>query len=175
MLLHIPDVLTPAQVAQARAVLDRAGRVGGRAIAGHQSAGVKNNAQLPGTGAEARELGALVLGALERNPLFITAALPQRVFPPLFNRYGPGHALGAHVANAIRHVTGAPHRVRTDLSCTLFLAEPDEYEGGGLVRTPLFDRDMAINRLRGDLPAGHASPIQLIAVYHNLIRRRADA
>lgn len=227
MLLHIPDVLTPAQVAQARAVLDRAGWVDGRATAGHQSAGVKNNAQLPEAGAEARELGALVLGALERNPLFITAALPRRVFPPLFNRYGPGHAFGAHVDNAIRQVTGTPHRVRTDLSCTLFLAAPDEYDGGELVvedtygeqrvklpaghavlypatslhrvepvtsgarlasffwvqsmvrddgqRTLLFDLDMAINRLRGDLPAGHASPVQLTAVYHNLIRRWADA
>lgn len=227
MLLHIPDVLTPAQVAQARAVLDRAEWVDGRATAGHQSAEVKNNAQLPEDGAEARGLGAVVLGALERNALFITAALPLRVFPPLFNRYGPGQTFGAHVDGAIRQVAGTPHRVRTDLSCTLFLAEPDEYDGGELVvedtygeqrvklpaghavlypatslhrvepvtrgarlasffwvqsmvrddgqRTLLFDLDMAINRLRGDLPSGHASPVQLTAVYHNLIRRWADA
>jgi PKHD-type hydroxylase len=78
-------------------------------------------------------MGDMIVGALERNPLFVSAALPQRVFPPLFNCYRPGMAFGAHVDNAVRQVTGTPYRIRTDLSTTLFLSRPDEYDGGELV------------------------------------------
>jgi PKHD-type hydroxylase len=132
MLLSIPDVLTAEQVLRARQLLDQADWVDGRVTAGHQSALAKDNMQLPEGSAAARELGATVLSALEKNPLFISAALPARVFPPLFNRYQGGQSFGTHVDNAIRQVTGTLHRIRTDLSATLFLANPDEYDGGEL-------------------------------------------
>ena len=133
MLLHVPTVLTDAQVARCRELMARASWVDGRVTAGHQSARAKDNLQIVEGSAEAREMGDLIVGALERNPLFISAALPQRVFPPLFNRYEPGMAFGAHVDNAVRQVTGTPFRLRTDLSTTLFLSRPDEYDGGELV------------------------------------------
>jgi PKHD-type hydroxylase len=168
----------------------------------------------------------MVLTALGQNPLFISAALPLRVFPPLFNRYTGGQSFGTHVDNAIRQVTGTAHRIRTDLSATLFLANPDEYDGGELTvedtfgthsvklpaghmilypstslhhvrpvtrgarvasffwiqsmvrddgeRTLLFDLDSAIQRLNVDNP-NHPSAVQLTGVYHNLMRRWADA
>ena len=133
MLLPIPDVLTAEQVLRARELLDQAEWVDGRVTAGHQSARAKDNMQLPEGSPAARELGATILSALEQNSLFISAALPARVFPPLFNRYQGGQAFGTHVDNAIRQVTGTPHRIRTDLSATLFLAGPEEYDGGELV------------------------------------------
>jgi PKHD-type hydroxylase len=133
MLLPIPDVLTSEQVLQARQLLDQAEWVDGRVTAGHQSARAKHNMQLPEGSPAARELGATIVSALEQNALFISAALPARVFPPLFNRYQGGQAFGTHVDNAIRQVTGTPHRIRTDLSATLFLAGPEEYDGGELV------------------------------------------
>ena len=161
---------------------------------------------------------------MQRHPLFLSAALPLRVYPPMFNCYREGQAFGSHVDNAIRQVGGT--RIRTDLSATLFLTPPEDYEGGELIvedtygeqrvklpagdaviypatslhrvapitrgsrlasffwvqsmvrddgqRGLLFDLDMAINRARGDLPAGHAAPTELTAVYHNLLRRWAD-
>ncbi len=133
MLLHIPEVLTPEQVAHCRRVLERAEWVDGRVTAGHQSARAKDNMQLPEHHAAARELGDMIVAALERNPLFMAAALPSKVFPPLFNRYEGGQSFGNHVDNAVRQVTGTPHRVRTDLSVTLFLARPEEYDGGELL------------------------------------------
>ena len=133
MLLQIPDVLDPDQVAQARDQLDAAEWVDGRVTAGHQSALVKENLQLPEDHPVAREVGAMILEALQRNALFVSAALPLRVFPPLFNRYQGGHAFGNHVDNAIRQIAGTAFRIRTDLSATLFLAEPDEYDGGELI------------------------------------------
>ena len=133
MLLHIPEVLTPEQVAHCRRVLEGAEWVDGRVTAGHQSARAKENMQLPEGHPAARELGDLILAALERNPLFMAAALPSKVFPPLFNRYEGGQSFGSHVDNAVRQVTGTPHRVRTDLSVTLFLAGSDEYDGGELL------------------------------------------
>ena len=133
MLIQIPDVLTKQQVSDSRRLLDHAEWVDGRVTAGHQSARVKDNAQLPEAHPVARELGALILGALGDNPLFITAALPLHVFPPLFNRYSGGQSFGNHVDNAIRTVPGTGHRIRTDLSATLFLSEPDEYDGGELM------------------------------------------
>lgn len=133
MLLHIPEVLTAEQVAHCRRVLEKAEWVDGRVTAGHQSARAKDNAQVPEGHPAARELGEMILAALERNPLFMAAALPSKVFPPLFNRYEGGQSFGSHVDNAVRQVTGTPHRVRTDLSVTLFLAPPEDYDGGELL------------------------------------------
>ena len=226
MLLPIPDVLTSEQVAQARQMLDSAEWIDGRVTAGHQSARAKDNLQLASDHPVARQLGEMILEALGKHPLFLSAALPLRVFPPLFNRYQGGQSFGTHVDNAIRQVTGTPHRIRTDLSATLFFTAPDEYEGGELVvedtygahsvklpaghmivypatslhhvrpvtrgarvasffwiqsmvrddgqRTLLFDLDVAIQRIGTDVP-DHPSAVQLTGVYHNLLRRWADA
>jgi PKHD-type hydroxylase len=133
MLLHIPSVLTRDQVAHARQVLDQAPWIDGRVTAGSQSARAKKNQQLPEDSPQARELGELILAGLQRSPLFMSAALPLRVFPPLFNKYSGGDSFGSHVDNAIRQVPGTPHRIRTDLSATLFFVDPDGYEGGELV------------------------------------------
>jgi PKHD-type hydroxylase len=133
MILHIPTVLNEQQVAACREVMHNATWVDGRVTAGYQSAGVKDNRQLPEDSPEARKLGDMIIAALERNPLFITAALPLRVFPPLFNRYDPGMSFGAHLDNSIRQITGTPYRVRTDIAMTLFLSPPEEYDGGELV------------------------------------------
>jgi PKHD-type hydroxylase len=133
MLLHIPDILTADAVINARRVLEQADWIDGRVTAGHQSARAKDNLQLPEDSPAARQLGEVILAALQRSPLFISAALPYRVFPPLFNRYEGGQSFGNHVDNAIRHITGTGHRIRTDLSATLFFTGPDEYDGGELV------------------------------------------
>ena len=135
MLLHIPQVLTPEQVAQFRDKLASAAWADGRVTAGYQSGKAKDNAQLPENDPVARELGALVLEALARNSTCFSAALPQRVYPPLFNRYDGGQSFGFHVDNAIRYdrSRGGAEAVRTDVSATLFLASPDEYDGGELV------------------------------------------
>jgi PKHD-type hydroxylase len=132
VLLCIPEVLTKEQVAHCRQTIDRAEWVDGRVTAGAQSASVKNNLQLPEGSPAAIELGDMVLEALSRSPLFISAAIPLKIFPPLFNRYGVGQSFGTHVDGAIRAVPGTPVRIRTDLSVTLFLSEPDEYDGGEL-------------------------------------------
>jgi PKHD-type hydroxylase len=225
MLLQIPDVLTRAQVAQARDMLDAADWVDGRVTAGHQSARTKDNMQLPEDHPASRQLGEMILAALQRNALFISAALPLRVFPPLFNRYQRGQSFGNHVDNAIRQHPASGLRIRTDLSATLFLADPADYDGGELMvedtygvhrvklpaghlvlypstslhnvrpvtrgarvasffwiqsmvrddgaRTLLFDLDSAIQRVAEDAPASSA-PVQLTAVYHNLLRRWAE-
>jgi PKHD-type hydroxylase len=149
MLLHIPDVLTPEQVAQGRQMLDSAEWIDGRVTAGHQSARAKDNLQLPEDHPVARQLGDMILAALQRNSLFISAALPLRVFPPLFNRYQGGQSFGNHVDNAIRQVKGSGATIRTDLSATLFLADPDEYEGGELMVEDTF----GVHSVK--LPAGH--------------------
>ena len=225
MLLEVDNVLGPGEVATFRQRLAGAPWTDGRITAGHQSAQVKRNIQLPADCVEARELGDLILAKLERHPLFITAALPLRVFPPLFNRYEGGQSFGNHVDNAIRQsISGM--RIRTDLSATLFLSGPDEYDGGELMiedtfgvhsvklpaghmvlypasslhhvrpvvrgarvasffwlqsmvrddgqRTLLFDLDAAIQRLSADVP-DHPSTVQLTSVYHNLLRRWAEA
>jgi PKHD-type hydroxylase len=132
MVLHIPGVLTPEQVAHARSVLQSADWVDGRITAGHQSSRAKDNLQLPEGSPAARQLGDLIVTALQRTPLFIAAALPLRIFPPLFNRYQGGHSFGTHVDNAIRHVPDTGFRIRTDLSATLFFTDPGEYDGGEL-------------------------------------------
>ena len=133
MLLQIPDVLMPDEVARCRKVLDEAEWVDGLITAGHQSARAKRNMQLAEEHPAAVELGEMIVAALERSPLFMSAALPLKVFPPLFNRYEKGQAFGNHIDNAIRQITGTSHRVRTDLSATLFLSSPEEYDGGELV------------------------------------------
>ncbi len=133
MIVHVPGVLTDEQILHCRKVLEAARWVDGRVTAGRQSAAVKDNLQLPEDSSEARELGDLVVRALERSALFITAALPLRVFPPLFNRYEGGMGFGSHLDNSIRQIPGTSHRIRTDVSATLFLSTPQEYEGGELV------------------------------------------
>lgn len=133
MLLTIPNVLTAEQVAHARARLAGADWVDGAVTAGEQSTQVKRNMQIPEGSPVARELGDMILDALGASPLFVSAALPLRTFPPLFNRYEGGQHFGAHIDNAIRPVRNTYVRVRTDISCTLFLAEPEAYDGGELV------------------------------------------
>ncbi len=149
MLLQIPNVLTNAQVKEFRTILDTANWVDGKVTAGHQGARVKNNKQLPQNGDEAKKLGEQVLIALEQNPLFISAALPLKVLPPLFNRYSGGQEFGTHIDGAIRQVPNSVHRVRTDLSATLFLSDPLEYEGGELVVEDTYGAHKV------KLPAGH--------------------
>jgi len=149
MLLAIPDVLSKEQLASFRAALDGATWVDGRATAGHQSARAKHNVQLAEDDPLSVRLGAIVLDALDRNPLFVSAALPRRVFPPLFNRYAEGQSFGVHVDNAIRVVKGAGVRLRTDLSATLFLSDPEEYDGGELS----IEGGFGLQQVK--LPAGH--------------------
>ena len=133
MLIQIPDVLTPEQVTHARKLLDEAEWIDGKVTAGYQSAKAKDNMQLPEHHPVARELGEMILAALGQNPLFMAAALPLRIFPPLFNRYAGGEAFGLHVDNSIRQSRDGRTRIRSDLSATLFLTEPEDYEGGDLV------------------------------------------
>jgi PKHD-type hydroxylase len=225
MLLDIPEVLNAEQVAHAKELLSATEWVDGRITAGHQSAKTKYNLQVPEDHPTARNLGEMILGTLQQNLLFISAALPLRVFPPLFNRYENNQNFGTHVDNAIRQVPGTPHQIRTDLSATLFLSSPDEYDGGELTvedtygvhnvklpaghmvlypasslhhvrpvtrgvrlaaffwiqsmvrddgeRTLLFDLDSAIQRMNRDMP-DHPAAVQLVCIYHNLLRRWAD-
>ncbi|WP_213956376.1 MULTISPECIES: Fe2+-dependent dioxygenase [unclassified Variovorax] len=132
MMLHVPDVLTPEQVRGLRTALQATDWVDGRQTVGEQGARVKRNRQLPEHSSVSRELGKSVLTALSRNQLFFSAALPLRFVPPLFNRYESGEHYGLHVDGAVRSVPGTGEQLRTDLSCTLFLSEPEEYEGGEL-------------------------------------------
>lgn len=134
MLIRIPGVFDADALARARALLVDAPWTDGATTAGTQALQVKRNQQLPVTCAPAQALQSMVLGALERHPVFFSAALPKRVFPPMFNRYGgAANTYGAHVDNAIRYTPGRGERVRTDLSATLFLADPADYDGGELV------------------------------------------
>lgn len=133
MLIEIPGVLTPAQVAHFRARLGGAEWVDGNVTSGHQAARAKYNQQVPENSPVARELGEAILVALSRSPLFMSAALPKQVFPPLFNRYGEGMSFGNHIDSAIRSHGPTGVRIRTDLSATLFLTPPSEYDGGDLL------------------------------------------
>lgn len=133
MLITIPDVLSPTQVQQFQQIMQQTDWVDGKVTAGAQSALVKNNAQLPEDSPIAQQLGNAVLDALAQNSTFISAALPLKIFPPLFNRYSNSEHFGTHVDNAIRVVPNSVVRVRTDLSATLFLTEPSSYDGGELV------------------------------------------
>lgn len=149
MLLNIPDVLSREQVQYCRAKLDVADWADGRVSAGYQGSLVKENRQLPENSAVARELGDIVLAAIECNPLFISASLPSKVYPPMFNRYTGGQHFGNHVDNAIRLLPGSGDKIRTDVSATLFLADPDEYDGGEL----LIEDTYGVQSIK--LPAGH--------------------
>jgi len=134
MLLKIAELLSPADLKQARDLLDQADWQDGRLTAGAQAAQVKNNQQLPIGSEPARALQALLLKALEGHATFFSAALPKRLLPPMFNRYaGAANTYGDHIDQAIRYVPGTGQRVRTDISCTVFLSGPEEYEGGELV------------------------------------------
>jgi PKHD-type hydroxylase len=231
MLVQIPHVLSEEQLAHIRTQLAAADWVDGKVTAGAQSAGPKNNLQLPEDAPAARALGETILSALGRNQRFMSASLALRVFPPLFNRYDAGMEFGPHIDNAIRLVkpslgSGSPIRVRTDLSATLFLTDPSDYDGGELVvedtfgthkvklaagdlvlysatsrhhvtpvtrgsrwssffwiqsmvrdqsaRAMLFELDNAVQGLRRDL--GDSGPVvSLTGLYHNLLRRWAEA
>lgn len=227
MLIAIPDVLDAAGVARVRAIIDAAPWVDGNETSGPQSALAKRNEQLPEDGDAARAAGALVLDALGRSPLFVAAALPLKVFPPLFNRYAGGQAFGAHIDNAVRMKRGTDFRIRSDLSATLFLEPPEAYDGGELViedqfgeqrvklpaghmvvypasslhrvepvtrgmrvasffwlqsmvrddgaRRILFDLDRGVQAVATDRGQGDEAVIRLTGVYHNLLRRWADA
>jgi PKHD-type hydroxylase len=226
-MLAIPDLLDKEGVARVRAIVDAGDWQDGNVTSGHQSALAKKNEQLAEDGPAAREAGKLVLDALGRSPLFIAAALPLKIFPPLFNRYQSGEAFGTHIDNAVRIHRASEFRVRSDLSATLFLEDADAYEGGellvegnlgaGAVKLPaghlllypasslhrvepvtkgarvasffwvqsmvrddgarsiLFDLDQAIQAVAADRGHADTEVIRLTGVYHNLLRRWADA
>jgi len=148
MLVRIPHVLSAQQVKDARKALETADWSDGRATAGYLSRRAKSNAQVPEENPVGQRLSALILDALDKNQLFISAALPLKVLPPLFNRYAGGQSYGGHIDGAIRPVFGTPHRIRTDLSATLFLSAPGDYDGGELVVEEKFGSQ------RIKLPAG---------------------
>lgn len=227
MLIPIPDLLDAETVARVRRRIDAAEWVDGNVTSGPQSALAKQNEQLPETSEAAREAGRIVLDALGQSPLFVAAALPLKVFPPLFNRYGGGQKFGTHVDNAVRIQRGTDFRVRSDLSMTVFLEDPAAYDGGELLiegqfgaqsvklpaghailypssslhrvepvtrgtrvasffwiqsmvredgaRRILFEMDQAVQRLVGTLGNDDRAVIELTGVYHNLLRRWADA
>jgi PKHD-type hydroxylase len=225
MLIRIPQVLSPQQVRDCRKALETAEWGDGRATAGYLSSRVKDNVQVPEGHPTARQLGNMILDELDKNQLFISAALPLKVVPPLFNRYTGGQSYGAHIDGAVRPVPGTPHRVRTDLSATLFLSDPQDYEGGELIvqdmagerrvklpagdmvlypgtsvhrvepvtkgarlaaffwiqsmvredakRDLLLQMDTALQQLGRDTP-NHSAVVQLMGVYHNLLRLWSD-
>ncbi|MDO7843708.1 Fe2+-dependent dioxygenase [Sphingomonas immobilis] len=227
MLIAIPDLLDAAQLAEVRGLIDAADWIDGNATSGAQSALAKHNTQLPEDSEAARRAGNLVLDALAASPLFVAASLPHKIYPPLFNRYGPGDTFGAHVDTAVRIRRGSDFRVRTDLSATLFLADPDSYDGGALViegqfgeqrvklpaghmilypassvhrvepvtkgqrvasffwiqsmvrdteaRATLFELDTAVQALAADRGMADPEIVRLTGVYHNLLRRWAEA
>jgi PKHD-type hydroxylase len=160
MLISIPDVLNVEQVANARKLLAEAEWVDGRTTAGFQSARTKDNVQVPENHPVARQLGELIVTTLSQNPLFLSAALPLHVFPPLFNRYAGGQSFGTHVDNSIRQIPGTPHRMRTDLSATLFLTAPEEYDGGELCVEDTY----GIKPVK--LPAGHLILYPATSLHH---------
>ena len=227
MLTIISDLLDGRQLGDVRALIDAAQWVDGNVTSGHQSALAKNNLQLPEDAPEARQAGQMILEALGRNPLFIAAALPLKIFPPLFNSYAGGQGFGVHVDSAVRIQAGSGFRVRSDLSMTVFLEDPDSYVGGEIIvetqfgaqqvklpaghavlypssslhrvnpvtsgrrvasffwlqsmvrddsaRQTLFDLDSSIQSLATIVGQDNAEIIRLTGVYHNLLRRWADA
>lgn len=148
MLLHIPELLSLEQLGECRAALAAAEWVDGRVTAGHHSERVKRNRQLAERHPVARRLGEMIVAALDGSALFLSAALPRKIVPPLFNRYEGGETYGDHVDGAVRTVPGSPLRVRTDLSATVFLSAPEDYDGGELV----IDDTYGAHRVK--LPAG---------------------
>ena len=161
MMTHLKAVLTAEDLARCRSVLDAAAWVDGKATAGAQSARAKHNLQIDESAAEARELGGLILDRLGRHPAFISAALPLRVYPPLFNRYDEGMGFGGHVDNAVRFSPDSGARYRTDLACTLFLSEPEDYDGGELVVEDAFG-PQAIKLPAGDMVLYPASSVHRV-------------
>jgi PKHD-type hydroxylase len=149
MILAIPNVLSAEQVAEGRRLLEAADWVDGLVTAGHQANKVKDNMQIPATHPVARQVGEMIVKSLGQNPLFMAAALPLHILPPMFNRYTGGQNYGNHIDGAIRQVPGTGHRIRTDLSCTLFFAEPSEYDGGELIIEDTYGPKSV------KLPAGH--------------------
>jgi PKHD-type hydroxylase len=164
MFVRIPNILSEEQLATVRASLnsETAPWVDGRVTAGFQGAPVKNNQQLDEASPMARELGNFVLAQLERNALFISAVLPNKVYPPMFNRYGEGMHFGTHVDGTVRMIPGTSQKLRTDLSATLFLAPPQAYDGGELVVESDFGSQTA------KLPAGD------LIVYSSTSRHRVN-
>jgi PKHD-type hydroxylase len=160
MLLTVPDVLNAEQVAQARQVLEQAPWVDGKVTAGHQSSRAKDNMQIPEGHPAAQQLGDMILAALGSNPLFLAAALPQVIFPPLFNRYSGGQSFGTHVDNAIRRIKGTGRAIRTDLSATLFFTDPDQYDGGELCVEDTY----GVKSVK--LPAGHLVLYPSTSLHH---------
>lgn len=150
MLIAVPDLLSPSEVADIRAIIDAAEWVDGNATSGHQSALAKHNEQLPEDGEAAKQAGRMILEALGRSPIFFASALPLKIYPPLFNRYGTGQEFDTHVDNAIRLKRGSDFRIRSDLSITVFLERPENYDGGEL----LVEDHYGVQRVK--LPAGHA-------------------
>lgn len=150
MLIQIPGVLSGEELEQCRRELGRANWADGRHSAGYLSRAVKDNAQLADTDPTAGKLGEVILNALERCTQFTSAALPLKIVPPLFNRYETGQAYGSHVDGAVRPVSGTPHRVRTDLSATLFISNPEDYDGGELVVEDTFG-ERSIKLSAGDM------------------------
>lgn len=227
MLIAIPEILDAVALERVRALMESGDWTDGNATSGPQAALAKRNRQLPEDGEAARAAGAIVLDALGRAPLFIAAALPLKVYPPLFNRYAGGEAFGLHVDNAIRMKRGTDFRIRSDLSATLFLEDPASYDGGELViedrfgpqtvkllaghmvlypasslhrvtpvtrgvrtaaffwlqsmvrddgaRRMLFDLDQSVQTLAAERGQDDAVVVQLTGLYHNLLRRWADA
>ncbi len=160
MILTIPEILNASQLKEAREILDKAEWIDGRVTAGYQSAMAKDNMQVPENHPAARQIGEMILAALGKNPQFLAAALPAKVFPPLFNRYSGGQSFGTHVDNAIRQIPGTSHRIRTDLSATLFLAEPGEYDGGELTIEDVY----GIQTIK--LPAGQLVLYPATSLHH---------
>jgi PKHD-type hydroxylase len=160
MLIAIPDLLSADRVARLRQLIDAAEWVDGNVTSGSQSALAKRNEQLPEGSDAARESGAMILDALGKSPLFFAAALPLKVFPPLFNRYGEGHEFRTHVDNAIRIQRGTDFRIRSDLSMTVFLEEPGAYDGGELV----IEDHYGVQQVK--LPAGHAVVYPSSSLHH---------
>jgi PKHD-type hydroxylase len=227
MMIEIPGVLDAAAVARLRDVIDAGEWVDGNATSGPQAALAKRNDQIVEDTPAHRDGGAMVLDALGRSPLFIAAALPAKIFPPLFNRYARGQGFGTHIDNAIRMKRGTDFRIRSDLSATLFLSDPESYDGGELVvegvfgvqavklpaghmilypasslhhvepvtrgvrvasflwlqsmvrdgeaRRHLFELDQSVQTLAAERGQGDATVIRLTGLYHNLLRRWADA
>lgn len=226
MLVAIPNLLTPEEVREVRGILEASPWVDGKTTAGQQAAVAKNNLQIPEGSPAAMQAGDIILRALGRHPIFHSAALPLRVLPPMFNRYDVGMKFDAHVDGAIRAIPGANMRMRADVSSTLFLTPPEEYDGGELVisdtygeqrvklpaghivvypstslhsvtpitrgsrwssffwtqsmvrddgqRAMLYDLDVAIREIRGQLADDNQSVVALTSHYHNLLRRWAE-
>jgi PKHD-type hydroxylase len=161
MITRISSLLGADRLGAIRARLEAAAWEDGRATAGHQSAQVKSNLQLPQNDPVTREIGEEIVRALERSALFVSATLPRHLYPPLFNRYESGMAFGAHVDNAVRQIPGTPHRLRTDLSATLFLNSPEEYDGGELLIEDTYG-SQSIKLAAGDMVVYPASSIHRV-------------